>query len=260
VVSPGAGARLPGPFVSRAPEDQRRFYETREHAHLQPRDQDRYAARLVRELAQGVGIGRQDRVLEVGAGFGRFSFALLDHCRELVALDLSPRALAALEAERDRRGVPPWRCVPRCGDLSALAPEQLGERFPFVVGFFILHHLPDPAAAIHQLAAVLAPGGTVAFVEPNRRNPLFLAQVACAPDMSWAEERGMFRLRARAVEQAFRAAGLEVLPTRRFGFFPPQLVNRFATARRIEAAIEAAGVFEPVLPFLLLRARAPGAA
>jgi hypothetical protein len=70
----------------------------------------------------------------------------------------------------------------------------------------------------------------------------------------------MFQLGARAVERAFRDAGLEPLPTRRFGFFPPQLVNRFAAARRIEAAIERFGGLEPLQPFLLLRARAPGAA
>jgi hypothetical protein len=97
----------------------------------------------------------------------------------------------------------------------------------------------------------------MAFVEPNRRNPLFLAQVACCADMSWAEEKGMFRLSARRVESAFDAAGLEPAPTRRFGFFPPQVVNRFAAARRLEARLEAARLLRPVLPFLLLGARRP---
>ena len=50
-------------------------------------------------------------------------------------------------------------------------------------------------------------------------------------------------------------AGLAVLPTLHFGCFPPQLVNRFAWARRFEAAIERAGVFEPLLPFQILRGR-----
>ena len=97
----------------------------------------------------------------------------------------------------------------------------------------------------------------MAFVEPNRRNPLFLAQVAACPDMSWAEERGMFRLRARDVEAAFVQARLAPLSTQRFGFFPPQVLNRLAPARRLEERLEAVRSLEWVRPFLLLRAQAP---
>jgi SAM-dependent methyltransferase len=236
---------------------QRRFYERGAHEHLQPRDGDWYAARLAGALAAGAGLRPEDRVLEVGAGFGRFTFALLERCAEVVALDLSQRALATLEAARDARGIAPRRCVTRCADVSTLDPGPGDERFARIAGFFILHHLPDPADAIRRLAGLLAPGGVMAFVEPNRRNPLFLAQVACCADMSWAEEKGMFRLSARRVESAFDAAGLEPAPTRRFGFFPPQVVNRFAAARRLEARLEAARLLRPVLPFLLLGARRP---
>lgn len=241
-------------------ELQRRFYARGAHAHLQPRDGDFYAAKLVDVAAQGMAIGPHDRVLEVGAGFGRFSFALLERCASLVAADLSERALATLDATRAAQGLAADRVATRCLDLSRFAAADLGERFRAIVGFFILHHLPDAADTIRRLAGALAPGGVMAFVEPNRRNPLFLAQVACCPDMSWAEERGMFQLRARSIEAAFRSADLEVLPTQRFGCFPPQLVNRFGWARAIETGVERARVFEPVLPFLLLRARGPAAA
>jgi SAM-dependent methyltransferase len=242
--------------VSDPAELQRRFYASGAHAHLQPRDGDFYAAKLVEVAARGLGIGPQDRVLEVGAGFGRFSFALLERCASLVAADLSERALATLDATRAAQGIVAERIATRCLDLARFDPAELGERFRAIAGFFILHHLPDAADTIRRLAGALAPGGVMAFVEPNRRNPLFLAQVACCPDMSWAEEKGMFGLSARAIEAAFRDAGLEVLPTRRFGCFPPQLVNRFGWARSIEAGVERARVFEPLLPFLLLRARA----
>jgi SAM-dependent methyltransferase len=238
-------------------ERQRRFYETREHAHLQPRADDFYAAKLVRTLARATGMGGRDRVLEVGAGFGRFTFELLDHCGSVVALDLAPRALAQLDAERDARDIDASRCRTHCADLAALEPGSLGERFPFVVGFFLLHHLPDVPDALRRLAGVLAPGGVAAFVEPNRRNPLFLAQVACTPDMTWAEERGMFRLSARGVQDAFAGAGLAPSPVERFGFFPPQVVNNVAAGRRLETWLERRRALAPILPFLLLRARAP---
>jgi hypothetical protein len=165
-------------------------------------------------------------------------------------------ALARLVEARDDRGVSPERCRPHCADLQQLSVDAVGGPFDFVVGFFILHHLPDYHGAIARLAPCLETGGRMAFVEPNRRNLLFAAQVAFCEDMTWAEEKGMFRLSSRGVERALASAGLASCATRRFGFFPPQIINRFAKAARLEEGIEKLGIFGPLLPFLLLSAEA----
>jgi dolichyl-phosphate beta-glucosyltransferase len=238
---------------------QRAFYEERVHEHLQARDQDHYAAKMVDEVVRSLGIGPSDRVLEVGAGFGRFTFDLLDHCGSVVALDLSDRALETLARERDARGIEEERCRTYVGNLDA--PDQISMEadFDFVVGFFLLHHLPDFASGVEGLLRFLRPGGSIGFVEPNRRNPLFLAQVVCCPDMTWAEERGMFTLRESAVMSAYQAAGLSAVKTQRFGFFPPQVVNASGAMRRVEARLEKIRLLEWVLPFLLLSGQRPKA-
>jgi SAM-dependent methyltransferase len=246
-----------GPSAREEIERQRTFYRSGEHDHLRVRTDDRYAWKLASELARRAGIERRHRVLEIGAGFGRFTFPLLEHCGSVVAFDLSERVLADLAAERDRRGIPEERCGTLCGDVEKLDPAA--GPFDFVVGFFILHHLPDVPAAIRALVPSLAADGGMAFVEPNRRNPLFLAQVLFCPDMPWREERGMFRLSARKVEAAFGAASLRARPTERFGFFPPQIYNHIAPARALESGVERVRALHPVLPFLLLSARREGA-
>jgi SAM-dependent methyltransferase len=240
---------------------QRQFYRSGRHEHLLAREDDAYARKLAGELARRAGIERHHRVLEIGAGFGRFTFPLLEHCGSIVAFDLSERVLEDLVRTRDERGIPPERCSTLCGDVASLDPGTAGGTFDFVAGFFILHHLPDVGAAFRALVTALGPTGVMAFVEPNRRNPLFLAQVLFCPDMPWREERGMFLLSARKVEAAFRAIGLAPRPTERFGFFPPQVYNRFAAARALEQNVERVRVFHPILPFLLLagqRGRADG--
>lgn len=234
---------------------QREFYRAREHDHLQVRDDDLYAKKLASELAAHAGIEPHHRVLEIGAGFGRFTFRLLEHCGSVVALDLSERVLEDLKSARDARGIPEERCRTLCADVTNL-PDDTGP-FDFVVGFFILHHLPDVPRAIASLSRLVASGGRAVFLEPNRRNPLFLAQVMFCEDMTWHEEKGMFQLSARKVETAFRDAGLRDRETRRFGFFPPQIFNRFPVARAAERRIEASGVLRPALPFLLLSAERP---
>ncbi len=236
-------------------ERQRRFYETRTHGHLQVRDDDYYEDKLAGRLAAELGITRESRVLEVGAGFGRFTFPLLRHCDSVVALDLSRATLDKLDRAREERGIPLERCRPLVADLQSLG--DLGERFEFILGFFLLHHLPNFADAIRRLGRNLQPGGGIGFLEPNRRNPLFLAQVACCADMTWAEEKDTFRLSRRRVERAYRDAALCEVRTRTCGFFPPQVLNRFPSARSLEARIERLPGLGGILPFLLLSARAP---
>jgi ubiquinone/menaquinone biosynthesis C-methylase UbiE len=238
-------------------DGQRAFYARGAHAHLRPGANDPYAAKLAGRLASQLGMRPSDRVLEVGAGFGRFTFHLLAHCRSVVAADVSERTLGELDLTRRERGIPEERCRIQVADVDALAPADLAEPVDHVVGFFLLHHLPDFHRSIGRLARLLPAGGGLGFLEPNRRNPLFLAQVLVCRDMDWRSERGMFRLRRAQVEQAYRDAGLAGVETTTLGMFPPQIANRFALARRLEAAIETVPFASAWLPFLLMTARRP---
>ncbi len=238
---------------------QRAFYEGGTHAHLRPDANDHYAAKLAGRLAEQLAMRPSDRVLEVGAGFGRFTFHLLAHCGSVVAADVSERTLGELDRTRRERGIPADRCRTRVADVDALTPSDLEPPVDHVVGFFLLHHLADFHRSIGRLARILPPGGGLGFLEPNRRNPLFLAQVLVCPDMDWRSERGMFRLRRADVERAYRDGGLTGLETTTLGMFPPQIANRFALARRLEGAIETVALASAWLPFLLMSARKPGA-
>ena len=238
--------------------DQKSFYDGGRHAHLQVHADDAYARNLAAELARSAGLTPEHRVLELGAGFGRFTFPLLDHCASIVALDVSPRLLDDLERTREQRQISRDRLQPLCRDVHDIAADPPTGRFDGVVGFYFLHHLPDFAKTIADVAPLLAPGGRMVFLEPNRRNPQFLLQVACCPDMPWSEEKGMFRLSGAKVATAYRGAGLCEIESRSFGFFPPPVFNRLAAARRLEARLQRLRWLAGVLPFLLLSARAPG--
>src|SRR5215211_241902 len=92
------------------------------------------------------------RVLDLGCGVGH-SFPLLGDV-ETVGVDIDAAALAGQERETvvaDMRALP-------FADAS----------FAAVISVQSLEHVPDPERVLAEVVRVLEPGGTAAFVTPNR--------------------------------------------------------------------------------------------
>ncbi len=113
---------------------------------------------------------RFHRALEVGCSIGVFTALLAPRCDELVAIDVSERAIARARARL--AGVPGVRLV-RAGIPAELPPGP----FDLIVCSEVLYYLTadvlrNAAAALEE---ALAPGGTllaVHWTEPTRHYPL----------------------------------------------------------------------------------------
>ncbi len=99
------------------------------------------------------------RVLDLGCGVGGTSRALRRHRARVVAADIDPRRLAALD--RAEPG------IPRIGLDGDWLPFRTGS-FDAVVLQDMLEHVPDPASVLAGVARVLAPGGVAYISTPNR--------------------------------------------------------------------------------------------
>jgi hypothetical protein len=108
------------------------------------------------------------------------------------------------------------------------------------------------------MVRLVRPGGRVVFLEPNPLNVLYYLQIVIAPGMTWAGDKGILKMRARIVFDAMERAGLSGPSVARFGFFPPFLANR-PWGSRLERTLERVPVWEPFLPFQLLRGVRPAA-
>lgn len=101
------------------------------------------------------------QALDIGSGGGHVTYALAPHVAEVVACDLSPEMVAAVEAEAARRGLRNVR-------VQIAAAERLpfeDGRFDLVASRFSAHHWPDLGRGLREARRVLRPGGKAVFID-----------------------------------------------------------------------------------------------
>lgn len=99
------------------------------------------------------------RILDLGAGTGRFTAALMQRYRkaEVIALDIAPAMLAHVQ----QRGG--WLRQPRCVCADAEALPFPDDSFDFIFSNLMLQWSTDLEATLSGLRRVLAPGGLLMF-------------------------------------------------------------------------------------------------
>ncbi len=122
---------------------------------------ERRATRRAALLAEAAGLGPGVTALEIGCGTGLFTQCFAATGADLTAVDVSDDLLQHARG----RELAKVRFV--LGDFLEADP---GGPFDAVIGSSILHHLPV-APALTRVAALLKPGGRLAFAEPNLLNP-----------------------------------------------------------------------------------------
>ncbi|HWE30215.1 MAG TPA: methyltransferase domain-containing protein [Polyangia bacterium] len=189
-------------------------------------------ARREAALAQRVLLRAGERLLEIGCGEG----ANLHHLRDDGALRFgvdfsSEKASFARNA------------------TGAATVTADGALLPFADGGFdavlirdVLHHVPAPAAVLAEARRVLAPGGRLVLVEPNRNSPLIWAQAALIP-----AERAVLRSTAARLGRQLADAGFVVarhsyeqpLPLERILLHPTMGLPQLGSLSLVERALAA---------------------
>ncbi|HEV8344404.1 MAG TPA: class I SAM-dependent methyltransferase [Candidatus Binatia bacterium] len=236
-------------------KQQKEYYQTFPHAHLQFHPESVYAENIADEVLKHTGLSAGKKLLEVGCGSGRFTLHLIRKGLSLTALDLSAEQLDNLRQASRQFGLKTDPLVVQTGDLSTAAELFKGQEFDGIIGFFILHHLEDIRSGLQSLRQILRNGGAMIFIEPNRLNPLFLAQLFFCKDMTWRGEKGTFRHGVSGYRRCFEDSGYTEIGVEKFGFFPPQILDKFPLMLRIEKWLEKVPFVKIFLPFLLITAK-----
>ena len=120
-------------------------------------EQGRLSAALARAVSLA-GEGRREpvRALDVGSGTGNLTRRLIALGARVTAADLSPKLLAEVTRPLGASGQVKTRAL----NGRNLEPIPDGA-FDLAVAYSVLHHIPDYAALVGEMARVVRPGGIV---------------------------------------------------------------------------------------------------
>lgn len=177
----------------------------------------------LRSLVQPATSGR---VLEVGAGVGTFTLALLQTADHVIAVEPSARGSAAI-AQTTHGDARVTVVHGFASDAAELGP------FDGAVLSNVLEHIEDDEATLRELATLVRPGGCVAVFSPAFQ--LLMSDF----DRSIGHVR---RYRKRELRDRFVTAGFEIVEARYVnvpGFFAWLLVARLLRQRPTHSSLSA---------------------
>lgn len=136
------------------------------------RDESSPWYRLVLEYLGSV---ENERILEIACGRGGFVRLLASREARVVGADFSISALRIGQQKLREREGPPFRAVLAQADAQNL--PFAANSFDVVISCETIEHLPDPRAAVREMARVTRPGGLLYLTTPNYLNLMGLYEL-----------------------------------------------------------------------------------
>jgi ubiquinone/menaquinone biosynthesis C-methylase UbiE/DNA-binding HxlR family transcriptional regulator len=160
-------------------------------------------AEVERALAEAVGRGPFQLLVDLGTGTGRVLELLAPRYRRAIGFDINHSMLAYARGKLDAAGLD--KASVRHSDLYDLALADGAA--DAVVMHQVLHFLAEPAQAVAEAARVLAPGGKLVIVDFAPHDMEFLREnfaherlgFGTAQVAQWIEEAGLIPGRTRSL-------------------------------------------------------------
>ncbi|MCH8811683.1 MAG: class I SAM-dependent methyltransferase [Gemmatimonadetes bacterium] len=186
----------------------REFYDRSDYfeggtEHLQDLDSP-FQKYRIKKVLQIYEPGPEERVLDMGCGWGTFCWALGPRVSEIVGVDFSQKSIELCEARLARTpidGVSFLRADARNTGLEA-------ESFDLVIGADLVEHLypEDSEAMVAEAFRVLKKGGRLSLWTPHRGHFLEMLKarnILLRRDVSHVDYKSMERLKTMVTNEGF---------------------------------------------------------
>lgn len=137
-------------------------------------------------------------VLEIGSGFGRYTNCLAQTAKKVIATE--PNDFMYSVHKTNFSKIDNVETIQL--DIKQLSSNPVDQKIDYIFLFHVLHHLPlEEWENLVKLHRVL--NAKLVIVEPNHINPLFFIQIFVTSDMTYKEEKGMFRNNSKQLEKYY---------------------------------------------------------
>lgn len=139
--------------------------------------QDYYGVAVIERVAEAAGLTHQPArlVIDVGCGTGFLAAGLAPLAEQVIGIDDSPGMLEVARENLAALELPNVELRP--GHVDQLPLESDGA--DATVANMVLHHAPDPAQMVHEMARVTRPGGRVVITDMEQHtHEWFRAEMA----------------------------------------------------------------------------------
>jgi len=179
------------------------YFENQGTTHLVDHDSpfQRYRVTKVLEIHAP---GPQDRVVDLGCGWGTFDFALADRVGTILGVDFSARSIEICEARLAERPVSNLSFL--CADAGDTGLDS--DAYDVVLAADLFEHLypEDSARVAREAFRILAPGGRFVTWTPHRGHLLEILKnrdIVLRRDVSHVDYKSMARMKELLVGAGF---------------------------------------------------------
>ncbi len=120
-----------------------------------------YNADIIDALAERTALDEHSRVVDVGTGTGFVAAGLAGRVACVVGVDNSPAMMAVARDNLDALGADNVTLLDGAVDALPLADDSVD----IAVANMVLHHAPNPASMIAEMARVVRPGGRIGITD-----------------------------------------------------------------------------------------------